>query len=209
MNILDFLKSKGYSRNILKGENGSICLYVEGFMDKPHDCYRTLFECIQNKAKKESSCHSLSFRTVKKLNKMNIQIDTDVMHWESGLAEPYYRIQCKPISKAHICDILLRMSMLNEKSDESNWSDINNMMAVDKSPNVNKLIQEAFNLAYDFDFLDLIIVITNTEKEKTAPDKNLIAENIEIGVQIKNGNINILNGRRAYEVYESYSIDKK
>lgn len=208
MHVLNYLKANGYDRNILKGENYSILLYEDGVKDKPHDCDKTLFECIKQKARKENQIYSLRYEIYDRLSKIKIHVDSEIKHWESNISKPYYKVKSKPITKVQMFEMIRKMGFYSN-APKKDWHYFNGMIVLSEDVDINKIMKEVFNLAYEFPFLNLILLITNFDTENNKKDNeeitnDMIFEHTEIGVQISNRSVSILNRENAIKAYENF-----
>ena len=104
---------------------------------------------------------------------------------------------------------MIRKMGFYSNAPKKDWHYFNGMIVLSEDVDINKIMKEVFSLAYEFPFLNLILLITNFDTENNKKDNeeitnDMIFEHTEIGVQISNRSVSILNRENAIKAYENF-----
>jgi hypothetical protein len=185
-----------------------------------------------------------------RMNVENPNIIGNVFYWKSELNDPYYRMRGKPVTEEQAKEIILRthfgINIYQDRTNESHistisfnnwWIDfafnlfgwchpdgtigINGMMM--SQPNSVELLEEMYQFACEFPFLDFVALIYKI------PEQNFVAcldkynnwyrnyddyggingwkdkRRVALGIHLKNGHFDFLPPDKAMKLYREYA----
>lgn len=228
MKILERLKREGGYKNISVSPDGSVYT-INTIQNKKVDANKALYDSILKISDQTDSVYMLSGERVKTLNNMSISIDAEVENFKSKVKKPYCKIRGNRVTEEQAIKLLQRTDefMIDKAYDFVELHNFQNQLLhhniniplgkgwvhtdgtigintfVEDNIDIYNILLDAFSLAFWFKFLDMVIVIT--DKEYTEDTESLENAIIEIGIKITNGDIDIVNGDKAADLYEKYT----
>lgn len=226
MNIIELcedMKILKTGDNILYDEGGNCYIY-----NPKWNSLEAIEECILELVVKDiyEEFIILTPEEQKELQRINIELSPDLYTWRVPIGRAGTALRGKPVTEEQAFNIISRTDEYFRYKDREEdlvytstisnslisygygWINKNGELGIDsythEYPNIGIIISDAYELLYNFPYLNLVIAYTDYEEERDTSLKAFY-RSIKLVVHLQENNIKVLTGSEAVKLYKKYA----